>query len=247
MSNDPDDLSPLDPLLPITPKTAIAKFLVDMRHMAERAWRPWNKALVAALQECALPLQARRLILDLNPVEDYFFAGVIAQQAARIRDLYPFTAAEALMRELALQADGAAGRGDSAVSNLVFIILGRIRKARATSNFRDHDQAVEAILERIGVGHDSATAGIMNTLAVRHKLAEPLALSGPRWWDSFITIYAVDVPAAKPLPRRAGTAARFAERWRAAARAAQPTTAAPFSFAAWLKNMRPSSDELRPD
>lgn len=237
----------LDPLLAITPATAIGKFLVDMRILSERAWRPWNKALLSALTECALPARARRVILDLNPIEDFFFAGVVAQQAARIRDLYPFAVAEALMRELALQADGAVGRGDNAVSSLAFIILGRIRKARAVENFRDHDQAVEAILERIGVGRDSATAGIMDSLPVRHKLAEPLALAAPPWWDSFVTIYAVDMPVPKPLPRRAGTAERLAERWRAAARAAQPTTASPFSFAVWLKNMRPSGDEIRPD
>lgn len=237
----------LDPLLPITPATAIAKFLVDMRILSERAWRPWHKALTGALMECALPLQARRMILDLHPVEDYFFAGMVALQAARIRDLYPFAAAEALMRELALQADAAVGRGDNTVTSLAFIILGRIRKARAAENFRDHDQVVEAILERMGVGRDSATATIMDSLPVRHKLAEPLALAGPLWWDSFVTIYAVDTPVPKPLPRRAGTAERLAERWRAAARAAQPTTASPFSFAAWLKTFRPSGEELRPD
>ena len=200
------------PLFAIAPEAAIAKFLVDMRILAERAWRPWNKALAGALVECALPLQARRRILDLNPMEDYFFAGMVAQQAARIRDLYPFAAAEALMRELALQTDGAVGRGDSAVSNLVFIILGRIRKARASDNLCDHDQAVAAILERIGVGRDSATAGIMNSLPVRHKLAEPLALAAPPWWDRFITLYAIDTPVPKPLPRRVEAFERNAER-----------------------------------
>jgi hypothetical protein len=271
-----DDLTPLDPLLPITPKTAVAKFLVDMRLLAERAWRPWNKVFTEALVECALPLQARRVILDLNPVEDYFFAGVVAQQAYRIRSLYPFSAAEALMRELALQLDGAVGRGDSTVSNLVFIILGRIRKARAaedgrpfmdaarsprgTDNRRDHYQAAEAILERIGVGANSATSGIMDSLAMRQRLAEPLAVLAeplavktPLWWDTFGTIYAVDTPVLRPLPRRmeggrndGGRAEGWADRWRAAARAARPTTASPFSFGAWLKTMR-EPPERRPD
>lgn len=246
----PDDPGPRAHLFPITPKDAIAKFLVDMRLISERAWRTWNRVFAAALQECALPLQAQRRIVHLHPVEDYFFAGVVAQQAARIRDLYPFAVAEALMRELALQTDGAVGRGDSAISNLVFIILGRIRKARAADNFRDHDQAVEAILERMGVGRDSATAGIMDSLPVRHKLAEPLALSAPPWWDSFLCLYTVDTPVPKPLPRRGGTPERLAERWRAGntapGRIAQPIASAPFSFSAWFKNLRPS-DETRPD
>lgn len=242
-------LPPIDPLLPIAPKAAIAKFLVDMRLTSERRWRPWNKALTEALVECALPLQARRLILDMHPVEDYFFAGMTALQACRIREMYPFSVAEALMRELALQIDPAVGRDDSAVSNLVFIILGRIRKARANENFRDHDQAVEVILERIGVGLNSATAAIMDSLPMRHRLAEPLALAAPLWWDSFTGIYAVDAPILKPLPRRLDVAAEpsVGERWRSP-RATQPAAATKaFSFAAWLKNMRPHQDEARPD
>lgn len=261
---DSGDLAPLDPLLPITPKIAIAKFLVDMRLLSERAWRPWNKALTEALVECALPLQARRVILDLNPVEDYFFAGVVALQAYRIRALYPFSVAEALMRELALQLDGAVGRGDSAVSNLTFVILGRMRRARGGDNRRDHDQVVETILERLGVGANSATSEIMTSPPVRRRLAEPLAMPTPLWWDCFGTIYAVDAPVLKPLPRRIDggrSESGFVEsrldenrrgegwtaRWRAAARAARPTTARPFSFAAWLRTMRdPPGQDHRP-
>jgi hypothetical protein len=242
-------LSPISPLLPITAKAAVAKFLVDMRLISERSWRVWNKVLLDALIECALPQQARRLILDLNPVEDYFLAATVAVQAYRIREVFAFSVAEALMRELALQTDGAVGRDDSAVSNLLFLILGRIRKARAAENFRDHDQAVESILERIGVGRNSATAAIMNSLPVRHRLAEPLALAAPQWWDSFVTIYTVDAQVLKPLPRRVEAAApqTFGERWRTAVRAAHMPASGAFSFSAWLRNAKPRGDEIRPD
>jgi hypothetical protein len=244
------DQSPISPLLPIDAKTAIGKFLVDIRLASERSWRVWNKLLTEAMVECALPPQARRMVLEVNPVEDFFFAAMVALQACRIRELYPFAAAEALMRELAMQEDAAVGRSDSAVSNLTFIILGCIRKARQAENFRDHDQAVEALLERIGVGRNSATAGIMESLPVRHRLAEPLAMAIPMWWDSFTTIYAVDAPVLKPLPRRVDAPAppSIGERWRSAARATQaPATTGGFSFASWLNSTRPNADKIRPD
>lgn len=248
--------APLDRLLPIDPKTAIAKFLVDMRLVSERSWRRWHKVLTEVLVECALPQQARRMIMETHPVEDYYFAGITALQACRIREMFPFSVAEALMRELALQVDPAVGRDDGAISNLVFITLGRIRKARAVENFRDHDQVVEAMLERMGVGLHSATAAIMTSLPVRHRLAEPLALAAPdsamqMWWDSFIGIYAVDAPVLKPLPRRADVAPAPSpgERWRSVrpAHAARDHSSTGFSFAAWLKNMARPRDESRPD
>ncbi|MHB1204764.1 MAG: hypothetical protein ACYCZX_04290 [Rhodospirillaceae bacterium] len=243
------DLAPISPLLPIGAKDAVAKFLVDMRLTSERSWRTWNKVLVEALVECALPLQARRVILDLNPIEDCFFAAMVALQACRIRALYPFSVAEALMRELALQIDEAVGRSDSATSNLAFIILGRIRRARQADNFCDHDQAVEALLERIGVGRNSATAAIMESLPIRHRLAEPLALAAPMWWDSFVAIYAVDAPVLKPLPRRvdAPLPPGVGERWRGAVRTTQVPPAGAFSFAAWLKDAAPNPDDIRSD
>ena len=239
--------APMDELLRIDPKAAVAKFLVDMRLASARPWRTWNKVLTDALVECALPVQARRQILDLQPVEDYFFGAVTALQACRIRELYPFSVAEALMRELALQIDPAVGRDDSAVSNLVFITLGRIRKARAVENFRGHDQAVEAVLERIGVGLNSATAGIMDSLPMRHRLAEPLALAAPMWWDSFGGIYAVDAPVLKPLRRRVDAGQSNTGDRRVARGPQSAVTPKAFSFAAWFKNIGPSRDHPRPD
>jgi len=238
---------PMDELLPIDPKAAIAKFLVDMRLASARPWRVWNKILTEALVECALPVQARRQILDLQPVEDYFFAAMTAVQACRIREMFPFSVAEALMRELALQIDPAVGRDDSAVSNLAFITLGRIRKARAAENFRDHDQAVEAVLERIGVGLNSATAGIMDSLPMRHRLAEPLALAAPMWWDSFAGIYAVDAPVLKPLPRRIDSAQPNTGDRRSTRGPQAAVAPKSFSFAAWLKTIAPNPDRPRPD
>src|SRR6202012_5193562 len=105
-----------------------------------------------------------RQFLERQPLEDFFFAGVVAVNAFRIREFYPALVCEALMRELAFQIDPGVRRSDSKIPNLAFIILGRIRKAHDAENFCDHDQAVETILERAGIPQHAAAATIMTDL-----------------------------------------------------------------------------------
>ena len=178
-------------------------------------------------------------MIDQHPTEDFYFAGVVALTAYRIREFYPALVCEALMREIALQLDPAVGRSDSTISNVAFTILGRVRKAREAERFCDHDQAVETILERMGIPQHAIARSIVTSLATRQKLAEPLALAAPTWWDAFTGLYLVDVSTLRAMPRRASVVGPYGlgvERLRGIQRAhpGARRQAARFSFAAWL-------------
>jgi hypothetical protein len=118
------------------------------------------------------------------------------------------------------------------VSNLDFLMLGRIRAARRDGKPCDHDQVVEKLLERIGVHRDPRTRTIMTDLATRHALAAPLALAAPNWWDAFVGLYLVQASMPRARPRR-----WVDPRITAPPRAALPARP-PFSFAAWLHACR---------
>jgi len=179
---------------PIHPKQAIEKFLVDMRLTAERAFRRWNKVLMEAISDCPLSPQERAALLRPHPIDDYFFAGVVALHAQTVRRLFPSDVAEGLMKELAVQVDGSVGRSDSVVSHIVFMSLSRMRKAREADNARDHDQVIDTLLERIGVDRRRATQHLMTQLLLRQTLGEPLVMAGPNWWQGFAELYAVMKP-----------------------------------------------------
>jgi len=236
--------------LAIEPKTAIAKFLTDVRIYTDRAWRPFNCVLCESLAACGLSRAERHAILDLHPIEDFFFGAMIALHAYRVRDLFAPRVAEALLRELALQVDASAGRNDSVVSNLVFLAFGCIRKARARDNHCDHDQVIENLLERIGLHKNARTCALMTNLAQRHALAEPLACAAPNWWESFLSLYLIrpalraERPAFRPLSRR--TIEHYVTAPPRVSLHAIPRPA--FSLTAWLETRvarRPTTDPMR--
>jgi len=68
----------------------------------------------------------RRTVFELHPIDDYFFAAVVALEAARLRTLYTPREAEELLSEIGEQVDVRAGRRDRVVSDLVFNMIGRI-------------------------------------------------------------------------------------------------------------------------
>ena len=179
---------------PIHPKQAIEKFLVDMRLTAERAFRRWNKVLLEALSDCPLSPNERAVLLKTHPVDDYFYAGVVALHAQAVRQLFPNDVAEGLMKELAIQVDASVGRNDSVVSHIVFMALSRMRKAREANNARDHDQVIDTLLERIGVDRRKATQHLMTQLLLRQTLGEPLVMASPNWWQGFAQLYSVLKP-----------------------------------------------------
>ena len=167
---------------------AVTHFLIAMTAVAERTYPAWSRILHDALADCALSYDDRRGLFEVHPVDDYYFAAVVALEAAKLRGLYPARDASELLSEIGAQVDARAGRHDRVVSDLVFHIIGRIDLGAGMERMKaPYDTAVKAILEHAGLNRSDATRALLRDPGLRHLLGEPLALGVPQWWKSFQT------------------------------------------------------------
>jgi hypothetical protein len=165
---------------------AVHHFLTEMTRVAARLFPAWSKTLDGALAECQLNYDERRALLEIHPVDDYFFAAVVALEAAKLRSLYPPAEAAELLGEIGEQVDAAANRQDRVVSDLVFALLGRIDLgAGADRQKTPHDIVVKGLLQHMGFAKNDSTRELLRDLALRHQLGEALALGVPQWWKAF--------------------------------------------------------------
>ncbi|MHB1204102.1 MAG: hypothetical protein ACYCZX_00930 [Rhodospirillaceae bacterium] len=174
----------------------MARFLKDIKKAAEKTFPKWQEVLVEGIEECPLTYDTRRAIFDIHPLDDYYFAGAVALEAAKIRQLFTAPEASELLSLVAESVDRAAERTDRVVSDLVFSIIGRIETLAADGQKKSYDQAVKVILQRIGLDHIEATAHLMTQALYRHSLGEPLALGVPNWWNTFHSKYDLTRPDA---------------------------------------------------
>lgn len=173
-------------------REAVGHFLAEMNSVAARTYPAWNRLLLDGLSEHSLSYDESRALLDVHPIDDYYFAGVVAMDAARIRNLYPASEASELLGEIGDQVDAAAGRQDRIVSDLVFRMIGRIDlNAEHDPSKAPYDKVVKTILQQMGVHKNPLTRPLMNDKGFRHLLGEPFAVSVPQWWRSFQTKFGI--------------------------------------------------------
>jgi hypothetical protein len=183
----------------IDPAKAMASFLSKMAEAAQRTYPLWRERLMDGLVDVAPEGSALYdQLVTHQPLEDYYFAGVVAYEAATVRrHLEPDLASE-LLSELAAQIDRSAGRSDRIVSDLTFFILGRLElESGLEAMTMPYDKTVQIILQRIGLERDEATRPLMNDVAFRHGLGEPLARGIPAWWKKFALEHKRRATAAK--------------------------------------------------
>lgn len=165
---------------------AVGYFLNEMNAAAARTYPAWSRLLDAAFSECALNFDERRALFEVHPIDDYYFAGVVALECARMRGFYgPVESAE-ILGEVGEQVDAVAGRPDRVVSDLVFYMMGKIELGSGIDRMKaPHDKVVKAILQQIGADKIESTRTLLHDKALRHQLGEPLAVGVPQWWKSF--------------------------------------------------------------
>ncbi|MBX7200591.1 MAG: hypothetical protein K1X51_14580 [Rhodospirillaceae bacterium] len=167
-------------------KDAVNHFLNAMLGVSARLYPGWQKLLNDSLAECELTFDERRSLFEMHPIDDYFFAAVVALETAKLRGLYTPPEAAELLGEIGAQVDAKAGRTDRVVSDLVFLMLGRIDLGSGMERMKaPYDKAVKTVLQHIGVGKIASTRKLLGDVALRHMLGEPLALGVPQWWKSF--------------------------------------------------------------
>ena len=82
--------------------------------------------------------------------------------------------------------DAAAGRHDRVVSDLVFLMLGRIDLRTGVDLMKTpYDKVVKTILQHVGINKIEATQDLMRDKVFRHLLGEPLATGIQQWWKAF--------------------------------------------------------------
>ncbi len=167
-------------------KDAVRHFLTAMLGVSARLYPAWQKLLNDALAECDLTFDERHNLFEMHPIDDYFFAAVVALETAKLRGLYTPEEATELLGEIGAQVDAKADRTDRVVSDLVFLMLGRIDLGAGMERMKaPYDKAVKTVLQQIGVGRIPATRRLLGDVGLRHMLGEPLALGVPQWWKSF--------------------------------------------------------------
>ncbi|MCC6914258.1 MAG: hypothetical protein IT566_11195 [Rhodospirillaceae bacterium] len=177
---------------------AVSYFLNEMNAAAVRTYPAWSRLLDGAFSECALDFDERRALFEVHPIDDYYFAGVVALECARMRGLYNALEASEILGEVGAQVDAAAGRQDRVVSDLVFYIMGKIELGSGVDRMKaPHDKVVKAILHHIGVDKVESTRALMRDKALRHQLGEPLAVGIPQWWKAFQTQFRLYWPTAE--------------------------------------------------
>ncbi len=173
-------------------REAVAHFLDAMKSVAARTYPAWNKILMEGLADRALDYDERRALLDVHPIDDYFFAGVVALDAVRIRTIYTPEESQELLGEIGAQVDAAAGRQDRVVSDLVFLMISRIGLGAGVDLMKTpYDKVVKTLLQQLGIHKIDTTKALMRDKGFRHLLGEPLARGVPQWWRDFHTKFSL--------------------------------------------------------
>ena len=182
----------------VEPKVAVTRFLSDMATAAKRTFPAWHETLTVGIEECALSFDEKRSVIEVHPLDDYYFAGVVALETSKIRKMFQDDQARELLSLIGEHVDAVAGRKDRTISDLVFFIISRVDLAITTNSQKmPYDQVVKTILVRLGIDKVEATEHLMSDALYRHTLGEPLALGIPHWWATFKSKYSLGNPAAE--------------------------------------------------
>jgi hypothetical protein len=182
-----------------TPAEVIARFLTDMSAAAQRSFPMWSKLYTDGLADAAPEGSALYdQLVSHQPLDDYYFAGIVAFEASKIRRYLDANRASALLSELATQVDRAANRPDRVVSNLVFFIIGRIELESGVELMTmPYDKVIQIMLQHIGLEQNDATRPLMKDFVFRHGLGEPIARGVPAWWKKYAALIKRQTEAAK--------------------------------------------------
>ncbi len=171
----------------VKPADVIAEFLQAMTQATRKTYPTWQRILVDGVTDVAPEgTDLYRQLIEYQPLEDFYFAGVVALEAVKIRKYVEPRLAAELLTELAAQVDRVSGRPDRIVADFVFSTVSRLEVESGVNLLTmPYDQVVHLLLNRIGIPNYEATRLLLNDFAFRHSLGEPLARGVPQWWKAY--------------------------------------------------------------
>lgn len=170
----------------VTYDLAVKQFLGNIMGLTARMYPAWLKTIHDGLGEHN-SVDSRQIDIDTEyPLDDFFFAGFVALEAAKLPGLYDGADADVLFSHIADQLDVVANRKDRVVSDLFFEMLARLNLFfAAPGEQRPYDKIVKVILKRLSFDQHDAGRALLADKAFRQLLAEPFALHAPQWWEKF--------------------------------------------------------------
>ncbi|MDX2142862.1 MAG: hypothetical protein SFV19_05880 [Rhodospirillaceae bacterium] len=175
---------------------ATRQFLSNVAGAAARYFPGWLATLSDGLSEAAPGADIKATFLDRFPVDDMFFAGLAALEAARVPQLYSADEADVVLGEIADTIDRAAGRNDRLLSDIFFEVIARLNLLRTSGDQKQpYDKVVKVLLKRLDFDKTDAGQALLADKGFRHQLAEPFALHPPQWWENFRKHFVLHRPA----------------------------------------------------
>jgi len=172
---------------PITPKDAAAWFLRDLGEVSGYAVAEWSKGKKLSAYATYRPV--------LTAPDPWYFAGVVALEACKICDLFEPEIANEILREVMSGLDAAAGRDDTSVSDLAFLLMGRLGMGAVLLHRRVPDELLSKVMI-ILLGSSSTAAPFMPEKWAYEQVRAALKLGRPVWWMMFKRRYDVKHAAA---------------------------------------------------
>ena len=188
------------PKITVTTRDAAELFLYDIAETVEKSYPIWAHRLANFLDDTPLSLEDKRGLLEAHPLRYYYYAAIVAMEAAKIRTLYQDDIAEDILADINESIDAVADRSDRLVSDLVFDIMQRVRIADSDDTKKSHDIVMKRISELLHLHTLEDTKELVNDIVFRQDMAQPIAVSMRHWWKGFKSCrqLAQTVPAQTP-------------------------------------------------
>lgn len=183
----------------VTYDMAVKQFLGNVMGLTSRTYPQWQKVIEDGLSEQNANDNRQTDLAAYYPLDDFFFAGFVALEAAKIPGLYESADADILFSTIADRLDVTANRNDRVVSDLFFEIIARLNLLQSeASQKQPYDKVVKVILKRLDFDTSDAGRALLADKAFRQLLAEPFALYAPQWWEKFKASFVLYQPEPTP-------------------------------------------------
>ncbi|MCA0200370.1 MAG: hypothetical protein LCH56_05975 [Proteobacteria bacterium] len=135
----------------------------------------------------------------LTKPDPWYFAGLVALEASKIIDLFPPAKADALLREVLVQADAAGARHEVRVSNVVLGVMGRLGMGQLLLHGKVPDYLIAKIM-RILLGSAKTAVRLIPNKDAHEQVTSALKIGHPVWWRMFVRRFDVRL-ADEPVPK----------------------------------------------
>lgn len=183
----PDVVAPREKSF-VAPKEAVAWFLRDMADVS---------GYIGVETGVRSPLAAYALFRPvLTEPDPWYFAGVVALEAAKICDVFETEQADEILRLVFGTMDNVIGRGDTDSSSLAILIMGRLGMGSLIMHRKVPDNLLAKVM-MILLGSAESAAPLMPDDTAHEKIRKALKLGTPVWWAMFARRYELSDVAAE--------------------------------------------------